>query len=205
MLGISANAIAQESPQFLDTRDGNNYRTIQVHSTIWLQDNLRYETAHSYYPNSTKKKEKVANGNFYSYQEAQEVCPQGWRLPSEEDWEAYFVYLLASQDDARVAYKVDTLHEEFISLVFRDTSERVNLFSSTSPLSLRDIGWVEGRKFRPNGTMSYWITHSKQEDKRFHIHLRKRNYTMHRHKHHLEDKKRKRRQFMVRCVRNFSK
>ena len=143
----------------------------------------------------------MANGNFYSYQEAQEVCPQDWELPSEEDWRAYFVYILAFQNKASISYKVDTLHEEFVSLVFRDTSETVDLFSNSSPLSLKDIGWVEGRKFRPEGTMSYWIKHTQEEDKRFHVHLRKKNYTMHRHKHHVEDKTRKRRKFMVRCVK----
>ena len=202
MLGISVSTIAQEEEQiFFDKRDGNSYHTVQINTTIWFQENLRYKTARSYYPSITKQKEKVENGNFYSYLEAQEVCPQGWSLPSEEDWRDYFEYAVDFQNDAHISYKVDTLYEEFISLVFRDTSETVDLFSNTSPLSLRDIGWVEGKKFRPDGTMSYWIKHSQKEDKRFHIHLRKRNYTMHRHKHHVDDKKRKRRMFMVRCVK----
>ena len=200
---VMTQVLAQEQKgNLVDDRDGNTYRTIQIKETTWFQNNLKYETANSYYPKKTRKKSKVEKGNFYTYQDAQEVCPQDWRLPSEEDWLEYFSFLLENQKNNYSIIEIDTLHEEFISLVYRDSLGAVNLFQQTNPLNLQDYGWVQGRKIRPDGTMSYWIGHSKVEDKRFHVHLRKNNYTMHRHKHHVNDVKRKRRMFMVRCVKD---
>ncbi len=199
---MTTQVLAQEQlGSLVDDRDGNTYRTIRISTTTWFQDNLKFETANSFYPKKTRKKSKIEKGNFYTYQDAQEVCPQGWRLPSEEDWKEYFSFLLGNPKNNSSTIEIDTLHEEFISLVYRDSLGAINLFQQSNPLDLQENSWVEGRKIRPDGTMSYWIRHSEVEDIRFHVHLRKNDYTMHRHKHHVDDVKRKRRMFMVRCVK----
>ncbi|MBO7414163.1 MAG: hypothetical protein J6U20_10985 [Fibrobacter sp.] len=73
--------------QFLDVRDSQVYRTIAIGSQIWLAQNLNYVTE-----KSECLDEDDANcekyGRLYYQQEALMACPEGWHLPSDEEWNA---------------------------------------------------------------------------------------------------------------------
>jgi uncharacterized protein (TIGR02145 family) len=184
----------------VDNRDGRIYKTVRIDNTIWFQDNLMFETAESYFPNNTKKESNCPNGNFYSYKELEYVCPIGWKIPNEKDWEHYFKYRIESQNRSILDVRLDSIYEEYLTVIYRDTTNKVNLLDGLNPLRISDFGWVEGNKIRDWGTTTFWIKNSKIEDKRFHLHIRNGNYTIHRHKHNLDDTKRKSRKFMVKCV-----
>lgn len=186
--------------KMIDHRDGRIYQTVQIDSTIWFLDNLMFETAHSYYPNNTKKVSNCPNGNFYPYKELASVCPDGWRIPNEKDWEQYFKYRIESQNGSLLDVQIDSLNEEYLTVIYRDTTDKVNLLEEGNPLRIAHFGWVEGNKFRDWGTTTFWIKNSQVEDKRFHLHLRNGNYTFHRHQHNLDDTRKKTRKFMVKCV-----
>ncbi len=53
---------------YTDPRDGQKYRMQNVRGTIWLAENLKFQDS------------------LYSYQQALLSCPEGWSLPSKEDW-----------------------------------------------------------------------------------------------------------------------
>ena len=72
-----------------DKRDGRIYETIKIDGTRWFRDNLKYETVSSYCPNFQRKESDCQSGNFYSYQELAEVCPEGWRIPNEREWKQF--------------------------------------------------------------------------------------------------------------------
>ena len=67
-----------------DPRDGQAYKIEKVNDQIWLAENLRYETAESNCADDLP--ENCAEmGRVYSWNAAQNACPEGWHLPSEEE------------------------------------------------------------------------------------------------------------------------
>lgn len=64
-----------------DPRDGNVYRTIGIKGQMWMNENMRYEKSNSYcYHDSTKYCKE--HGRFYKWNSVDDVCPEGWHLPS---------------------------------------------------------------------------------------------------------------------------
>ena len=70
----------------LDPRDGQSYKTVKIGNQMWMAENLNFETTASYcYKNLDSN--CVKYGRLYTWSNAMEVCPRGWRLPNKEDWE----------------------------------------------------------------------------------------------------------------------
>lgn len=66
------------------TVDGIDYYYERIGELDWFRNNLASVSGGLAYQN-----EEVASdvlGRFYSYDEAVAACPEGWRLPTEEDW-----------------------------------------------------------------------------------------------------------------------
>ena len=71
--------------EYLDTRDNQVYRTIEIGSQTWMAQNLNYASAKSRCYNSNTDSCKTL-GRLYLQSEAVDVCPTGWHLPSESEW-----------------------------------------------------------------------------------------------------------------------
>lgn len=71
---------------FIDERDGTEYCMITIGTQTWMAENLRYNSDTFYYnvlnPTSVNKN----YGNLYTFSQANQVCPNGWHLPSDEEW-----------------------------------------------------------------------------------------------------------------------
>ena len=74
-----------QSGVFRDSRDGNTYRYIQLGDQIWMVENLRYEIDDSWAYNGDTKNLNMY-GRLYTWDAAMKACPEGWRLPSDDDW-----------------------------------------------------------------------------------------------------------------------
>lgn len=74
--------------EFVDERDGKVYRYRNVNGTDWFVTNLAYEDKGFSYKNFDVMWDIY--GGYYSHADATEgnICPEGWTLPSEEDWKA---------------------------------------------------------------------------------------------------------------------
>ncbi|MEP1094142.1 MAG: fibrobacter succinogenes major paralogous domain-containing protein [Cyclobacteriaceae bacterium] len=83
--------------------DGNEYSVKLFEGKLWMTENLRVtktsegEKISFYYPNSDTAYAQIY-GLLYNYATACTVCPSGWRLPTNEEWDKLFA--LASDNNA---------------------------------------------------------------------------------------------------------
>lgn len=98
-------------------KDGNEYRWVRIGDLDWMTENARVGTPYfddmdndkwtvgynSLSLEKTYAEEKALYsrfGNYYSWQEAVDNAPEGWRLPTDEDWKNLETTLGMSREDA---------------------------------------------------------------------------------------------------------
>jgi len=71
---------------FTDPRDGKVYKTVKIGEQVWLAENLAYaaEGSGCY---------DVKYGRLYHWDTAMKSCPEGWHLPSKEEWQTLFDFV----------------------------------------------------------------------------------------------------------------
>jgi len=69
-----------------DQRDGTTYQWVRLKDgKMWMKENLDYASEDSWcYDEQENNCQKV--GRLYSWQAAQNACPEGWRIPSDQEW-----------------------------------------------------------------------------------------------------------------------
>lgn len=80
---LSVTGWLPENKKFTDPRDSRAYRYTTIGGRDWFMQNLAYESGKPYY---NLEALRDLFGGFYTWDEARTVCPEGWRLPTEEDW-----------------------------------------------------------------------------------------------------------------------
>ena len=83
--------IEVKTSSFKDSRDGEKYSTVTVDGITWMAENLRYAANGSY--DSKDIGAKGDYGRFYSSATAHTVCPDGWHLPTSNEWQTLVSYL----------------------------------------------------------------------------------------------------------------
>jgi len=153
-----------EYSTFTDNRDGYEYKTVTIDGTTWLAENFRYLPAvdgndvdtvsfdspryYVYNYNGTDVNEAKATdeykkyGVLYNYEAAVKSCPDGWHLPTKDD----FARLIKSVNNDK-ADKYDNF--EFYTIVMLcGNSELWGLNDSTHTLLN-----VSGLTMIPGGVM----------------------------------------------------
>ena len=99
----SSSSSTKTGEVLVDSRDGESYKTVYIGSQHWMAENLRYRADESDTLKAGKK------GRYYSWATAmdttetpcnselckfarvqrQGVCPNGWHIPSVEEWKIF--------------------------------------------------------------------------------------------------------------------
>jgi len=94
---------------FADSRDGKSYKFVNIGTQIWMAENLNYDV-----PSNDKDacyNEEPANcatyGRLYNWSIAINVCPSGWHLPSQAEWDLLANYI---QSDKGCTEECDAKH-----------------------------------------------------------------------------------------------
>ena len=73
----------QSADSMIDPRDGAQYATVRIGELRWMAENLRYHAAGSLL---NPDNPSISYGRLYDALTAQTACPEGWRLPTDREW-----------------------------------------------------------------------------------------------------------------------
>ncbi len=100
--GLSLTGIDRAVDSIVDTRDNRTYYVTSIGKLKWFSQNLAYSGENQEYGMNYEKNDALDQivGRLYSWQEAtqgqegnglgngpQGLCPEGWSIPTSEDWE----------------------------------------------------------------------------------------------------------------------
>jgi len=106
--------VPSNSGEFVDQRDGETYHWVEYNGLQWMTENYRYDIQsyancrnyidaqdwvdYAAEQHATRNRQKY--GMYYSLEGALKACPEGWRLPTDEDWQRLEVCLGMSEKEA---------------------------------------------------------------------------------------------------------
>jgi len=71
--------------------DMGDYETVKIGEQLWMAENLNcYVAGSKCYGDDPANCDKY--GRLYNWARAREVCPAGWHLPTNEDWDKLYRY-----------------------------------------------------------------------------------------------------------------
>jgi uncharacterized protein (TIGR02145 family) len=159
---VKAAAKASAS-SFTDSRNGTQYKTVTIGKHAWMAENLNYETeGGKCYNGNPENCQKY--GLLYNWAAAKKVCPSGWHLPSNEEWDALY-RLIDGVSGTSSPYKSETAGK------YLKATSGWNIFNGKPGDGEDAYGFAAlpggsnyAGKFNHIGNNGYWWSGSENED-----------------------------------------
>jgi len=109
----SSSSYFANNNTFTDARDGQSYATTTIGTQVWMAENLNYEASSGSYCYNDIESKCDTYGRLYTWAAAmdidaiynttewtgsdanhQGICPTGWHLPSDDDWDVLLNYVI---------------------------------------------------------------------------------------------------------------
>jgi uncharacterized protein (TIGR02145 family) len=81
---LTCGEIRETSNVCIDKRDKSIYKVVKVGNLIWFAENFKYNSSDSTFLGDDIKYQNL--GRCYSYYNALNNAPVGWRLPTNDEW-----------------------------------------------------------------------------------------------------------------------
>ena len=168
---VKPEVIPDGQGQYTDSRNGTTYGWVRFAGLEWMTSNLQYDTGDvtnctAYQPYGWQSGTELSlenvkkHGYLYTLEGAQQAVPEGWRIPSDEDWQALESALGMSQKELSEKGWRGSNTSEILQQVGTGSQLNVKLSGYFTPYTI--MGTI-GYRFM--GAYGFYWTSSADKDK----------------------------------------
>ncbi|MCR9250845.1 MAG: hypothetical protein NXI20_10485 [bacterium] len=87
---------------FYDSRNNQTYSLIKIGDQIWFAENINYDIGDGSWAYDNDESNAETYGRLYNYNAALTICPDGWHLPTQNEWQTLENYIGGESNGGRL-------------------------------------------------------------------------------------------------------